>query len=69
MEKQTKVCPKHRDLESVVSMHFYLDEVDQRNMLKKKRKGKEKKGEGGREGGRENWKGCDKQWHRFRSLI
>lgn len=52
---------KHRDLETVVSMYFYLEEVAQRNILNKKerkkkvRKKKERKGleKGRQEGGRE----------------
>ena len=63
--KQTKMSSKHRDLETVVSMYFYLEEVAQRNILNKKerkkkvRKKKERKGlekgrqEGGREEGRQ----------------
>lgn len=45
---------KHRDLEIVVSVYLYSEEVTQRNNLRKK--------EGTEKGGRKNFKGCDKQW-------
>lgn len=38
--KQTKMSSKHRDLETVVSMYFYLEEVAQRNILNKKERRK-----------------------------
>lgn len=71
--KQTKISSKHRDLETVVSMYFYLEEVAQRNILNKKERKKEeskkkerkkrtrKRKTGGRERGRETSKGYEDQ--------
>lgn len=46
MRTHTKISQEHRNLESVVSVYLYSEEITQRNMLRKK--GKEKEGRRGR---------------------